>query len=73
MLSEVLDILMISETKLDDSFPEAQFYIEGFRTTFGLDETNMEKVCYYTFEIILMLFYSQIMYFLMILKLSLLR
>ena len=72
MLTEVLDILMISETKLDYSFPEAQFYI-GFRTPFGLDETNMEKVCYYTFEIILMLFYSQIMYFLMILKLSLLR
>ena len=71
MLTEVLDILMISETKLDYSFPEAQFYI-GFRTPFGLDETNME-VCYYTFEIILMLSYSQIMYFLMILKLSLLR
>ena len=26
MLTKVLDILMISETKLDDSFPEAQFY-----------------------------------------------
>ena len=37
MLTEVLDILMISETKLDDSFPEAQFYIEGFRTPFRLD------------------------------------
>ena len=30
MLTEVLDTLMISEIKLDDSFPEAQFYIEGF-------------------------------------------
>ena len=37
MLTEVLDILIISETKLDDSFPEAQFYIEGFRTPFRLD------------------------------------
>ena len=36
MLTEVLDILMISKTKLDDSFPEAQFYI-GFRTSFRLD------------------------------------
>ena len=34
MLAEVLDILMISETKLDDSFPEAQFYIGGFGTPF---------------------------------------
>ena len=37
MLTEVIDILMISETKLDYSFPEAQFYIEGFRTPFRLD------------------------------------
>ena len=40
MLTEVLDILMISETKLDDSFPEAQFYIEGFRTPFRLDRNK---------------------------------
>ena len=37
MLTEVLDILMISETKLDYSFPEAQFYVDGFRTTFTLN------------------------------------
>ena len=40
MLTEVLDILMISETKLDDSFPEAQFYIEGCRTPFRLDRNK---------------------------------
>ena len=40
MLTEVLDILMISETKLDDSFPEAQFYIEGFRAPFRLDRNK---------------------------------
>ena len=28
---------MISEAKLDHTFPEAQFYIEGFRTSFKLD------------------------------------
>ena len=28
MLTEVLDILMISETKVNDSFPEAQFYTQ---------------------------------------------
>ena len=37
MLTEVLDMLMISETKLHDSFPGPQFYIEGFRTPFRLD------------------------------------
>ena len=40
MLTEVLDTLMISEIKLDDSFPEAQFYIEGFRTPFRLDRNK---------------------------------
>ena len=39
MLTEVLDILMISETKFDDSFPEAQFYIR-FRTPFRLDRNK---------------------------------
>ena len=73
MLTEVLDILMISETKLDDSFPEAQFYIEGFRAPFRLDRNKHGGVYYYTFEIILTLFYSQVMCFLTILKLPLLK
>ena len=34
-----LDILMISETKIDDSFPESQFLIEGFSKPFRLDRT----------------------------------
>ena len=42
---------MISETKLDGSFPEAHLYIEGVIVT------NMVEVYYYTFKIILMLFY----------------
>ena len=33
-------ILMISEIKLDNSFPVAQFYIEGFRTPFELDRSK---------------------------------
>ena len=40
MLSEVLDVLMITETKLDDSFPEQQFYIEGFNIPFRLDRNR---------------------------------
>ena len=54
MLTEVLDISMISETKLDDSFSEAKFYIEGFRTPFRLDHSKHGEVYYYTFEKILM-------------------
>ena len=32
-----IDILMVSETKLDDSFPEAQFLIEAFHSPFRFD------------------------------------
>ena len=40
MVTEVLDILMTFETNLDNSFPEAQFYIEGFGTSFILDRNK---------------------------------
>ena len=36
MLHNNLDILLISETKIDSSFPTAQFQIEGY-TTYRLD------------------------------------
>ena len=36
MLHNILDILLISETKIDSSFPTAQFQIEGY-TTYSLD------------------------------------
>ena len=39
MLAEVLDVVMISETKFDDSFPEAHFHI-CFRTPFRLDRNK---------------------------------
>ena len=32
-----IDIRMVSETKLDDSFPEAHFLIEGFHSPFRFD------------------------------------
>lgn len=35
-----IDILMISETKLDSSFPIAQFSIEGFSTPYRLDRNK---------------------------------
>ena len=34
-----IDILLISETKLDDSFPSSQFYIPGFGSPFRLDRS----------------------------------
>ena len=37
MLSEVLDVFMITETKLDDSFLEQQSHIEGFNIPFRLN------------------------------------
>ena len=35
-----LDILILVETKLDDTYPTEQFLIEGFRTPFRLDRNR---------------------------------
>ena len=35
-----LDILLISETKLDDSFPSAQFLLDGFLKPYRLDRCS---------------------------------
>ena len=40
MVTEETDILMITETKLDDSFPASQFFMEGFCTPFRLDRNK---------------------------------
>ena len=40
LLPEVLDVLMITETKLDDSFLEQQYHIEGFHIPFRLDRNR---------------------------------
>ena len=37
MVADKLDILLISETKIDDSFPNAQFLIKGFSEPLRLD------------------------------------
>ena len=41
MLSELIkgsvDVFMMSETKLDDSFPECQFFVDGFHAPFRYD------------------------------------
>ena len=35
-----IDILTVSETKIEMSFPTSQFVIQGFAATFQLDRTN---------------------------------
>ena len=35
-----IDILILSETKLDDSFPDAQFKLHGFRDPYRLDRNS---------------------------------
>ena len=40
IVKDNIDILMISESKLDDSFPDSQFLIEGFDKPFRLDRNR---------------------------------
>ena len=44
MLSKLIkgstDVFIISETKLDDSFPEVQFFIDGYHTPFRYDRNG---------------------------------
>ena len=35
-----VDVLMISETKIDDSFPIANFLIDGFSQTYRIDRNS---------------------------------
>lgn len=39
-IKEKLDVLMISETKLDNTFPISEFLIEGFSTPYRLDRNK---------------------------------
>ena len=35
-----IDVLMVSETKVDDSFPVGNFVIDGFSTPYRLDRDS---------------------------------
>ena len=49
-LNNNTDVLLISETKLDDSFSSAQFRLKGFCTPYRLDRNSVGCVSfYYTF------------------------
>ena len=43
LLGKSLDIICISETKLDETFPTAQFTIEDFRKLYRLDITSNSR------------------------------
>ena len=40
IVKDNIDVLIISESKLDDSFPDSQFLIEGFGKPFRLDRNR---------------------------------
>ena len=44
MVKDNIDILMVSETKLDSSFPQVQFRIEGYVPPFRYDKNYMVVV-----------------------------
>ena len=40
LIQDNVDILVITETKLDDTFTSTQFYMEGFKTPIRLDRNS---------------------------------
>ena len=40
VIKDKIDILVLGETKLDDSFPEQQFFIEGYKKPYRLDRNS---------------------------------
>ena len=45
IIKDNVDILILTETKIDASFPEAQFNIDGYCKPFRLDKILMAVVC----------------------------
>ena len=39
-MTSIFDILIITDTKLDDTFPLSQFHIDGFSTPYILDSNR---------------------------------
>ena len=42
LIKDKIDIFLISETKLDSSFPSGQFVIQSYSTPFRLDRNQNE-------------------------------
>ena len=51
------DIFLITQTKVDNTFPVSQFHIDGFSTLFKLDKNmNWSDIIVYVSEISLAIF-----------------
>ena len=46
---EYIDILVLTETKLDDMFPTAQFLVNGFSEPYGLNRNRNGEGIIFTF------------------------
>ena len=53
MIGNKIDVLMISESKLDETFPTSQFVIGSFTEHFRLDPTRNGVVYYFMLKITL--------------------
>ena len=53
MIGNKIDILIISESKLDDTFPTSQFVIDSLTEPFRLDRTRNGVVYYFMLKITL--------------------
>lgn len=61
IVNKNIDIFLISETKIDFSFPTAQFQIEGYAAPYGLDkDMHGGNLLLYIREDILCTFYVSI-------------
>ena len=40
MVSNNIDVLLISETKIDNTFPVSQFYVPGYSVPYRIDRTE---------------------------------
>ena len=40
IINKKIDVLLISETKIDSSFPSVQFHLEGYKTPYRLDRNE---------------------------------
>ena len=45
LIENILDVLVVTETKIEESYPKSQFEINGFRTPFRLDRNKHFLLC----------------------------
>ena len=60
----LIGVLILSETKLDDKFPEANFLIERIHSTFRFDRIKMVEELCFTFGKIFQLNYEAMIFIL---------